>query len=67
MNKREPWKLSDKYAVENADAARIIVREHPELRGSGLWEWAQMTLDKPAPIRAKRGEQISLIREEEVA
>ena len=67
MSKREPWKLSDRYEAENREAARIIVREHPELRGSGLWIWAQMVLAQPTPLRVKRGEQISLIREEEVA
>jgi hypothetical protein len=56
----------DKYAAENYEAA-LIYKSDPVRYAGVFQEYARLVLAKPAPVRAKRGEQISLIREEEVA
>lgn len=56
----------DKYAAANHQAA-LIYQADPVRYAIVFQEWARMILAKPEPLRAKRGEQISLIREEEVA
>ena len=40
QNERERESKLQAIDRRNQEAARVILQEHPEWKGSGLWEWA---------------------------